>query len=109
MVAARIEEWLWWGNVRPWIRWLQPQPTFTLAGGTFGILAFQMMLAVTNTHGLAVCTGCGNPYLRQNRKPQLGRRNYCPGCRERKVGARDRKRAQRARRREQHGEQASKR
>jgi len=94
----------WWlplGNVRPSFSWLDgPEPAFRLRSGgyAFGVLAVQLMMAVGNAHALALCSGCGNVYMRQGRKPQAGRRNYCPECLDRGVPARDRQRDSRARR-----------
>jgi len=101
LLQSWINFWLSWGGVRPTLDWRKPQPDFYVGGGTFGILALQLMLAVSGGHTLALCTGCGKPY-RRRREPQAGRRNYCPNCGE-KVAARDRKRAERARRRERNG------
>jgi hypothetical protein len=55
-------------------------PKFNLVAGTFGELGLQIMQAASRGQTLAVCSGCGNPYMRQGRKPQSGRRNYCPRC-----------------------------
>jgi len=54
----------------------------------FDALVVLVMLAALRRSGLAVCSGCGVPYGR-DRRPQRGRRNYCPDCRAAKVDRRD--------------------
>jgi hypothetical protein len=55
-------------------------PRITLQGNTFGILMYQLAIAVQG--GLfAICSHCHRTYA-PTRKPQRGRDNYCLGCRE---------------------------
>jgi len=73
----------------------QGNPAFTFSGsGVFGAIGLQLLQAIT-ANNLAVCSGCGKPYLREGRKPQAGRRNYCHECS--KVAGRFRMRALRSR------------
>jgi hypothetical protein len=65
----------------------------------FGTLGLHLSQAVMRSHGLAICSGCGNPYVRTGRKPQSGRRNYCPECGT-KAAVRDAQRERRARQKE---------
>ena len=46
----------------------------------FGILAFQAMLAISRTDGLATCSACGESYVVTGRRPNPKRRSYCPTC-----------------------------
>lgn len=70
-------------------------PSFTFSGsGVFGAIGLQLLQAIT-ANNLAVCSGCGKPYLREGRKPQTGRRNYCPECS--RIAGRFRMRALRSR------------
>lgn len=88
-----IEDWLAMGNVR-----LRPGgygakgPPLLAGGLTFGVLAVQLLLAVTQGQEvLALCDGCGALYSREKRAPKAGHPNYCGDCRP-KVAARLRKR-----------------
>ena len=93
--------WLRMSDVRPKFAW-DPEPQFFLDSGTFGQLGIQLMQAVSHAHGLAICSGCGNPYMRKGRKPQAGRRNYCPDCGI-TAALRDAQRERRAKKREGDG------
>jgi len=46
----------------------------------FGVLAFQCMLAIARTDGLATCSACGESYVITGRRPNPNRRNYCTRC-----------------------------
>jgi hypothetical protein len=45
-------------------------------GGLFGTLALQLMFAVSNTEGAAICTSCGRPFF-PKRRPKTGQRRFC--------------------------------
>jgi hypothetical protein len=94
-----VNLWLRVGNGQVSIKWQSPtaSPSVELSGGTFAHLALQLAVAVTRSHDLSVCDGCQTPYLREGRKAQRGRRNYCRTCQAAGMPARDRKRIQRAR------------
>lgn len=77
LLGLAVDFWLEQGDVRPTFSWREAGWHFSLQGGTFGILGVQIMLAVSKSQGLAICDGCGNPYLRTQRKPQTGRNNFC--------------------------------
>lgn len=75
-----INEWLGDAGIRLELNWSDNEPKLTLTGGAvFGALGVQLLSAVT-ANNLAVCSGCGGPYLREGRKPQAGRRNFCRAC-----------------------------
>lgn len=104
IVGQAVDEWLSWGDVEPRFTWPKsgPEISFT-AGGTFGIIGAQIMLLVSKSQYLAICSGCGDAYLRRGnaqqpagRKPQRGRRNFCPVCQNTGIAARLRKRDERA-------------
>jgi len=80
-----INEWLGDAGIRLELTWSSNEPSLTLTGGSvFGALGIQLLSAVT-ANNLAVCSGCGIPYLRKGRMPQKGRRNFCPVCDNNKV------------------------
>ncbi len=54
------------------------------APGLFGNLVFQLVLAVSQTEGLAMCSECGMSYI-PKRRPAHTRNNYCDACREKGV------------------------
>jgi hypothetical protein len=75
-----INEWLGDAGIRLELNWGRQEPTLILTGGgVFGALGVQLLTAVT-ANTLAVCSGCGNPYLRQVKKPKPGQRNFCDTC-----------------------------
>lgn len=89
-----VNEWLGDAGIRLELNWSSNEPSLTLTGGgVFGALGVQLLSAVT-ANNLAVCSGCGIPYLRKGRKPQAGRRNFCPDCGD-KIANRLRMRAKR--------------
>lgn len=91
--------WIEWGDVRPRLHWLRAaRPQFELgARNTFGTIATQLMLLVGQARDLALCSGCGDTYLREGRRPQDGHRNYCRQCTRTGKPARDRQQAHRER------------
>jgi hypothetical protein len=102
-LGSHVNEWLMWGGVRPRFDWTENGTVIRLSSGgweqeaLFGALAVHLVLAVGGTGGIALCSGCGAPYL-PTRRPVDGRRHYCTNC-GRKVAERDAARAYRARRR----------
>jgi len=89
-----LHEWLTWGDVRPTLHWPidEEAPSLSFTGGTFGLLGVQLLFAIAAAHQLAICSGCGTPYLRN--KPRRKRRNFCENCGE-KVASRLRQRDRR--------------
>jgi hypothetical protein len=77
-----VNQWLELGDVRPRLLWTvsSPEPRFLLQAPTFGLLGVQLMVAISRSHELVLCSGCARPYLREGRKAPRGRRNYCGGC-----------------------------
>lgn len=70
-------------------------PRLAIEADVFGTLVIQLIAAVTGTNGLAICDGCGLPYVGRKRRPQAGRRNYCDPCKGDGKHWRDAKRDQR--------------
>lgn len=90
------------GRVRPVVTWREGKWAIEFTGGLrimsslFGALVYQLMLAVTQTEGCAMCSNCAQSYFPE-RRPNPYRRNYCPSCRDRGVPSRDAARDRRAR------------
>ena len=80
-LSALINEWLAWAKAQPTIEWIAEQPRISLSPTLPALLATGLMMAVTRTEGLAVCSACGDPYLRVGRQIKRGQQNYCPECR----------------------------
>jgi hypothetical protein len=84
--------WLMHGGVKPGIGWRDDELRIVLRGfGLYGALAAQLALAVGKAGELYECSGCDQLYGRdpEGRRPQKGRRNYCPACRARGLPVRD--------------------
>jgi DNA-directed RNA polymerase subunit RPC12/RpoP len=82
-LADCVNEWLLIGNVRPALTWSPGEGCSSKVGlagsGLFGVLAIRILMAVSRTAGLALCSWCGEPYA-PKRRPRADRRNYCPKC-----------------------------
>jgi hypothetical protein len=85
VLADCVNELLLLGNVRPALSWgpgksHSSKAEVSLRGwGLFGVLAVQLLMAVSRTAGLATCSYCGESYS-PTRRPRAGCLNYCPGC-----------------------------
>ncbi len=83
MIINAVDRWLELGRVRPFC--VLRGKTLTVrfgggpGGGLFAALALQLLIAVTGTRGLAICTACTRPYA-PKRRPNPNRRNYCQKC-----------------------------
>ena len=95
-LAIAVQAWLALGNVRTHFAWMGKKirigtrlttavsdsghfKLFIGGDGLFGALASQLAFAIGRVQVLAFCSACGNPYV-PTRKPQIGRRNFCPEC-----------------------------
>jgi hypothetical protein len=91
-LALVVNDWLRLGKVRLNVEWREERPTVFLGSGDlFGAIALQIALAVTHQEqGVALCStwDCGNLFP-PGRRPQAGRRRYCPTCRERGIPEKD--------------------
>lgn len=99
-LAQAVNLWLRIADVRPALSWPigTNRPSLEFPTIQFGVLGVQLMTAITGAQSLTVCDGCGRPYVREGRRPQAGRANYCSVCQGNKVPDRDRQRRRRDRR-----------
>ena len=97
-LQGAVNRWLHLANVRLSLSWPigTSTPVLELEANTFGVLAVQLLTAVTGAQSLTVCDGCTRPYVREGRRPQRGRANYCPSCRSDGVPGRIRQQRKRA-------------
>lgn len=100
LVVYMVNRWLALGNVRPVLQRDGERVFVTFDTNLFGVLASQLMTAVSGTNRLGSCSACGMLYA-PRRQPKSKQRNYCQGCREKKVPLRDAKADQRGRERGQ--------
>jgi hypothetical protein len=82
-VAFGAELWLRLFQVRPRISYNIQRKRFESringAPSLPGALALQIMLTITRSAGIAMCSSCGNPYS-PSRRPNLKRNAYCQSC-----------------------------
>src|SRR6202044_404434 len=61
-----------------------PRIEIDYRGHFFGAIVFQVLLTITNSASLYLCSGCGMPYARPRgpgfKKPNPGEANFCAGC-----------------------------
>jgi len=59
-----------------------PRMEIDYGGHVFGAIVFQLLLTITNSDSLYVCSGCGMPYARPRgfKKPRPGEANFCQAC-----------------------------
>lgn len=83
-LASSISGWLGQG-IHLWVSWgKEKRPTLAVDTG-LGFLRrvwLEIVQCVTGAKQLSTCDCCGRPYVRYGRKPQAGRKNYCPDCAE---------------------------
>jgi len=80
VLSNAVNHWLSPGQVRPVFYLTEDGPLIQIGNRTvFGALGLQLMLAVSQTQGLASCTSCGIFYT-PSRKPNPNRNSYCPTC-----------------------------
>jgi len=83
ILASVLSDWLAMARARPRLSSRDPRhPRFKVlfeCESLFGGLAVQLMYAVAQADGFAVCTICGQPYY-PKRRPAAGRNNYCSNC-----------------------------
>jgi hypothetical protein len=80
-VRTVVNRWLLLGDVRPELSDPLGPASLRLSTKTFGALAVQLSLVATRAQGLALCSACAAPFLRQGRQPKPGQRTYCERCR----------------------------
>jgi hypothetical protein len=80
-LSGVLNYWLRLGGVRPRYEWTGRRPQILLGGHALtGALAVQMLFDCSRTDGLAVCAGCGTPFLPGPRRPRRDRNTYCSDC-----------------------------
>jgi predicted RNA-binding Zn-ribbon protein involved in translation (DUF1610 family) len=97
-IIKMLDRWLSMGDVRPNLVWDEEQRFVSFDNTLFGMLAYQMMIAIGRTEGLGFCSGCGEHYAPKRRQTKVSQRNYCPACGKR-AAWRDAKADQRRRQR----------
>ena len=80
LLGFMVDFWLQESGTRPSFQWTTTQPRISFSRYLPALLAVNLLIAVTRSEGLAICSTCGNPYLRQHRQPKREQQNYCPGC-----------------------------
>jgi hypothetical protein len=92
LVAAQVAEWLHLGDVRLNLRWSQAAEdcVIDLEGGTFALLAAQLLTTVARRGAISVCNGCKQLYMPKSR-PRVDRASYCNRCQADGVPARIRR------------------
>lgn len=82
----------WNGGNRQW------QIDFDAPSGSnlLAVLVLQLMVSIADKEGIAICSHCQDPY-EPERRPSIGRRNYCQECRTKGIPDRDSKLEQRRR------------
>jgi hypothetical protein len=79
-----LDNWRRYGGVELYtIWWEDEQAPFTtvMSEGLPGVLAHQLIVAITSPEGVSRCDGCGEPYM-PLRRPRSDRKHYCPACAE---------------------------
>jgi len=82
-LSSVANDWIQLGGVLPTVRMRPDRSEVMLAStsGLFGALVTQLAAALTRSEGLGVCVSCNRVYS-PSRKPQAGRRSFCPECRD---------------------------
>ena len=107
MLATAVDRLMQLGNVRPRLVFDRKKPDVksvqlgrspgNAEGSPFSAIALHTLFAVAGSHGVAVCSACGSPFVPENRRPQSGKRRYCPACRDTGAAVRQAVRDYRAR------------
>lgn len=84
LVTDGVNQWLALGNLRPEIEWQNNAIIINFKsaspyGSLFAYLALQLLLAVGQQDGLAICSACGMAYI-PKRKPASNKRRFCFQC-----------------------------
>lgn len=101
-LAYVINEWLQSAGVTIWFGWDCNADQWQISLGTsgdddnlLGHLGYALLIAASQSDGLAICCNCRRSYVPE-RRPNPNRRNYCPTCGNR-AAWRDAARAKRTR------------
>lgn len=63
-----------------WSTQKNPNLTYETGLGFVHSAWLQVSQAISKTDSFTICDACGRAYVRQGRKPQQGRKNYCTEC-----------------------------
>jgi hypothetical protein len=81
--AYALDQWLRFSHVRPRPAYNPRRKRFEIrisgSPALLGALAIQIMLAMTRSTSIAVCSGCGKPFP-PSRRPNPNRNSYCKTC-----------------------------
>lgn len=84
-LASSVNGWLSNSDVTLWLNWgseVRPRLSVDTGWGCFQKIWLELAQCLTGARQLCVCDMCNRLYVRYGRKPQAGRKNYCPDCRE---------------------------
>lgn len=81
LLGMIVDSILYLSGARLVFTWASGEPEISISpgGSLFAALASQLTFAVARSEGIALCAACSSPYI-PRRKPQVGRRHYCPNC-----------------------------
>ncbi len=70
------------GGPSLFVYWNDQKPEIVIDTGLGFIRSVWLIIAqcLTGAKGLYFCNSCGDPYIRHMRKPQEGRKSFCPEC-----------------------------
>jgi hypothetical protein len=85
-VAKLVNGLLALGDVRPGMEWTGADPQLYFRSGLFGLLATQLLAAVSRAEALIFCMECGHAYG-PKRLPHPNERHFCRDCREKRAAA----------------------
>ena len=78
-----LDQWLQFSKVRPRPTYNPRRKRFDIrisgSPALLGALALQIMLTMTQSAGIAICSGCGKLFP-PSRRPNPNRNTYCSGC-----------------------------
>lgn len=83
-LASSVNGWLSGSDVTLWLKWdkeQRPRMNIDTGWGCFQKMWVELAQCLAGVRQLCVCDKCNQLYVRYDRKPQKGRKNYCPTCR----------------------------
>ncbi len=75
-LSGLLDQWLDLTGVRTRLEWERRPELRVRSGNVIGAVMTSLVLAITQSKGLATCTSCGRAYP-PKRQPSQNRRNYC--------------------------------
>ncbi len=83
-LASSVNGWLQGSDVTLWLAWdreKHPSLNVDTGWGCFQRMWVELAQCLAGARELCICDMCHQLYVRYDRKPQKGRKNYCPECR----------------------------